>query len=119
MELSDATEALSALAHEGRLEVFRMLVQAGPNGLRAGEIAEALHVRPNTLSTNLAILARAGLVSGQRDGRAIIYRADFDAMRTLLAFLIADCCSGSPEICAPLSELMGLCVGEGADRHVE
>jgi ArsR family transcriptional regulator, arsenate/arsenite/antimonite-responsive transcriptional repressor len=105
MELTDATETLSALAHEGRLTVFRMLVQAGPDGLAAGEIARRLAVPPNTLSTNLAILTRAGLLRAQRTGRSVIYAAAFDEMSALMAFLLEDCCQGAPEICAPLRDI--------------
>jgi DNA-binding transcriptional ArsR family regulator len=103
MELKSATTSLSALAHEGRLSVFRLLVQAGPEGLAAGEIARRLNVLPNTLSANLNVLSHAGLARSQRDGRSIIYTADYAAMSQLLGFLMEDCCNGSPEICAPLT----------------
>ena len=105
MESSNAVSALSALAHPGRLEVFRRLVQAGPEGLAAGEIARATGSLPNTLSTNLNILAAAGLVAARREGRSIIYTAGYDRMRQLLGFLMEDCCGGRPEICAPLTEI--------------
>jgi DNA-binding transcriptional ArsR family regulator len=104
-----AVEALAALAHPGRLEVFRRLVQAGAGGLPAGDIARATGSRPNTLSTNLNILAGAGLVTSRRDGRSIIYAAGYDRMRELLAFLMEDCCGGKPEICGPLVELASRC----------
>jgi DNA-binding transcriptional ArsR family regulator len=103
MPPSDAIAALSALAHPGRLEVFRRLVRAGPQGLAAGEIARATGSLPNTLSSNLAILNAAGLTRSRREGRSIVYSADFGAMRGLLAYLIEDCCEGRPEICADLS----------------
>src|SRR4051794_15850767 len=103
METPGAVNALSALAHPGRLQVFRLLVQAGPQGMAAGEIARATASLANTLSTNLAILAGAGLVASRRDGRSIIYTAAYDQMRDLLAFLMEDCCGGKPEICAPLA----------------
>jgi DNA-binding transcriptional ArsR family regulator len=105
MQLPTAVEALSALAHGHRLTVFRLLVRAGANGLPAGEIAREVGVLPNTLSTHLTILGHAGLVISRREGRSIIYSADYDGMRGLLAFLIADCCAGRPEICAPLTNL--------------
>jgi DNA-binding transcriptional ArsR family regulator len=105
METKSSVAALSALAHEGRLEVFRLLVQAGDPGLPAGEIARATGVLPNTLSSNLNILAAAGLVTSQRDGRSIIYRAAYARMRDLLAFLVADCCAGNAAICAPLAAI--------------
>lgn len=103
MKSKQAISALSALAHDGRLAAFRLLVKAGPDGVPAGDIAERLKMPPSSLSTNLLLLSNAGLVSSRRDGRSIIYRADYGAMRGLLGFLIEDCCSGSSEICTPLS----------------
>jgi DNA-binding transcriptional ArsR family regulator len=102
MESLDAVAALSALAHEGRLAAFRLLVKAGPDGLPAGEIARRLHCLPNTLSANLNVLNHAGLVRPRRDGRSIIYTAAFEEMRDLLAFLVKDCCGGESMVCAPL-----------------
>jgi ArsR family transcriptional regulator, arsenate/arsenite/antimonite-responsive transcriptional repressor len=102
MESKRAVAALSALAHDGRLAVFRMLVQAGQDGMAAGEIARRLDVPPNTLSANLNILSHAGLIENRRDGRSIIYSARYEQMTQLLEFLMEDCCGGSPEICAPL-----------------
>ena len=102
MESEIAVEALSALAHGGRLGIFRLLVRAGPEGLAAGEIAEATGSLANTLSTNLGILARAGLVGSRREGRSVIYSARYDRMRDLLAFRMEDCCAGKPEILGPL-----------------
>ncbi|UIJ46116.1 metalloregulator ArsR/SmtB family transcription factor [Sphingomonas cannabina] len=107
MQLPVAVEALSALAHAHRLAVFRLLVRAGDEGLPAGEIAHEVGVVPSTLSSHLTILAHAGLVRSRRDGRSVIYSADLDGMRALLGFLLADCCGGRPEICAPLVELLG------------
>ena len=105
MDTPNAVSALSALAHAGRLQVFRLLVQAGPDGMAAGEIARATDSLANTLSSNLGILAGAGLVASRRDGRSIIYAAAYDRMRELLAFLMDDCCGGQPEICAPLAAI--------------
>ncbi|MFZ5670310.1 MAG: ArsR/SmtB family transcription factor [Pseudomonadota bacterium] len=105
MEQTDAVAALSALAHPGRLAVFRLLVKAGAEGLAAGRIAEAAGMLANTLSANLNILTQAGLARSRREGRSIIYTADYDAMRGLLAFLMEDCCQGEPAICAPLADL--------------
>ncbi|HEV2363305.1 MAG TPA: metalloregulator ArsR/SmtB family transcription factor [Caulobacteraceae bacterium] len=105
MEMTTATDALSALAHPGRLGVFRLLVRAGPKGLAAGDIARATGSLANTLSANLNILAAAGLVRSRREGRSIIYSAGYERMRALLAFLMEDCCAGSAEICAPLAEI--------------
>lgn len=109
MEMKSAVTSLAALAHEGRLAAFRLLVQAGGEGLAAGELARQLEMLPNTLSANLNILANAGLVVSQRDGRSIVYRAQYDAMRDLLGFLVEDCCGGSPEICAPLFKTVNDC----------
>src|ERR1700678_2696083 len=101
MKSKTAIDALSALAHEGRLNAFRMLVKAGPDGIAAGQIARKLDVPPNSLSANLNILSHAGLVESRREGRSIIYTARYDHMTKLLSYLLEDCCSGSPDICAP------------------
>lgn len=115
METKSAVSSLAALAHEGRLSVFRLLVQAGANGLAAGEIARRLEILPNTLSASLNVLSHAGLIASRREGRLIIYTANYDAMRTLLAFLMEDCCAGTPEICAPLVAIASQCCeAEGA-----
>jgi DNA-binding transcriptional ArsR family regulator len=106
MEINSAVSGLSALAHEGRLRVFRLLVQTGGGGLAAGQIARTLDMLPNTLSANLNLLSHAGLVRSRRDGRSIIYTAHYEAMRDLLAFLVEDCCAGSSEICAPLADVL-------------
>ena len=106
MELEAAAACLAALALPGRLRVFRMLVQAGILGLPAGEIARTLDVPPNSLSANLNVLANAGLVRSRRQGRSIIYTAEYDRMGELLSFLVEDCCGGSPEICSPLADLV-------------
>lgn len=98
MEITSAVRALSALAQETRLEAFRLLVQAGPDGMPAGRIAQALGVALPTLSFHLKELVNAGLVTSQSVSRFVIYRARFDEMRGLLAFLQEDCCGG---ICDP------------------
>ena len=103
MESNIAIKRLSALAQDGRLAVFRLLIKAGPAGVAAGEIARALEITPNTLSAQLTILANAGLVTGRRDGRSIIYAAGYDGMSELLVYLMEDCCQGRPEVCAPLA----------------
>ena len=102
-------DGLAALAHETRLDVFRLLVSAGPTGLFAGEIGDRLRVRQNTMSTNLAILSRAGLVRSVREGRSIRYFADFDGMRGLLGFLMQDCCGGKPDLCQPVLAAITCC----------
>lgn len=104
MEQTTAIAALSALAHPGRLDVFRLLVRAGAEGLAAGEIAREVGALPNTLSANLNILSAAGLVKSERRGRSIIYSAAYERMGQLLAFLMEDCCAGAPEICTPAVE---------------
>ena len=104
MEMKDALDALAALGQHTRLEAFRLLVKAGPEGLPAGTLAEKLGVVPNTLSTHLGILTRAGLAVSVREGRVIRYTARYDGMRDLLAYLMEDCCQGQPEICTPVLE---------------
>jgi DNA-binding transcriptional ArsR family regulator len=99
MSNSHALSALAALGQPTRLEILRLLMRREPAGLPAGTIAEAIGCPHNTLSTHLAILARAGLVRGTRDGRSIIYRADVEGMRALVDFLLTDCCDGHPELC--------------------
>ena len=110
MDKLNAIEALHALAQDTRLDVFRLLVKRGAEGMAAGDIATALDVRQNTMSANLAVLARAGIVRSEREGRVIRYFADFDGMRGLLAFLMEDCCGGKPELCKPvLDEIVCAC----------
>jgi len=103
MEQSHAIRQLSALAQDGRLSVFRLLVKAGQKGLCAGEIARKLKVAPNTLSAQFGLLSNAGLITSRREGRSVIYTVNFDAMGSLLVFLMEDCCEGHPEICAPVA----------------
>ena len=99
MEKTDAIAALAALAQDNRLDVFRLLVQAGPDGLPAGAIAEALGLAPNTLTFHFDRLRSAGLVTVRREGRSMIYAAQFEQMNALLGFLTENCCDGAP--CAP------------------
>lgn len=119
MEISSATDALSALAQESRLAAFRLLVRAGMDGLPAGEIARTLDVPHNTLSTHLAVLSHAGLVGSTRHGRSVVYRVDFEGTRALLAFLLEDCCQGAPELCSPAldSLLLGCCESTATGEH--
>ncbi len=109
MELDKAVQRLSALAQDGRLAVFRLLVKAGPGGMAAGDIARKLKTQPNTMSAQLLLLSNAGLIRARRDGRSIIYAVDFGAMSSLLVFLTEDCCGGRPEICAPLASIAAGC----------
>ena len=105
MESPRVVKRLSALAQDSRLAVFRLLVRAGRDGVAAGEIARQLRITPNTLSTHLGILTNADLVVSRRDGRSIIYAADYESMSELLLYLMEDCCQGRPEVCAPLAEV--------------
>ena len=100
MEKSDAVTALAALAQDNRLDVFRLLVQAGPEGLPAGHVAEALDLAPNTLTFHFDRLRAAGLVEVRREGRSMIYTAQFHAMNALLSFLTENCCQGTTDKCA-------------------
>lgn len=109
MKSKDAITGLSALAHEGRLDIFRLLVKAGPDGMAAGEIARKAGTAPNTLSAQLLLLSNAGLIRARRDGRSIIYAADFAAMGALLLYLTEDCCGGKAEVCAPLAKTVNSC----------
>lgn len=96
MEIKAAVQSLAALAQETRLAAYRLLVQAGPEGLAAGRIADALAVSPATLSFHLKELAHAGLIAGRNDSRYVIYHADYAAMNRLMAYLTEHCCQGAP-----------------------
>lgn len=109
MESGTAILALAALAQSTRLDVFRLLVKHEPEGLAAGDIARALAVPQNTMSSHLSILSRAGLVSAQRFSRSIVYRADLTHLQDVVLFVLRECCDGRPEICAPLIENLTPC----------
>lgn len=109
MDTNNAVEALSALAQPTRLEVFRLLVREGPEGLPAGEIARRLGVPHNTMSSHLGILSRAGLIAVARHSRSLVYRAELAGLRRLVTFLLRDCCNGKPELCAPLIDDLTAC----------
>jgi len=96
MEKSDAVAALAALAQDNRLDVFRLLVQAGPSGMAAGEVAEALGIAPNTLTFHFDRLREAGLIGVRREGRSLIYAAQYETMNGLLSFLKQNCCTDVP-----------------------
>lgn len=104
MEISNAVTALAALAQETRLSVYRLLVQAGPEGVPAGAIGEHLEVAPATLSFHLKELARAGLVSSRQAGRFVYYSADYEQMAALMTFLTRNCCQGMPRECLSVME---------------
>ena len=102
MDIEAATAALSALSQPTRLETFRLLVRHEPAGLPAGEIARQLGTPQNTMSAHLAVLSRAGLAVSERHSRQVIYRADLTGLKSLMLYLVKDCCGGSVELCAPL-----------------
>ncbi|HEX5091649.1 MAG TPA: metalloregulator ArsR/SmtB family transcription factor [Burkholderiales bacterium] len=107
METKQAVQALSALAQDTRLGIYRLLVQAGPEGMAAGSIGEKLDLAPATLSFHLAGLTRAGLAQSRQDGRFVIYTASFENMNALVAFLTENCCGGAacgPAACAPMTQ---------------
>lgn len=99
MSAPHALTVLAGLGQSTRLEIFRLLMRSEPGGLAAGSIAETLDIPHNTLSSHLGILARSGLVKGVRNGRSIIYRANVDALKSLIGYLVNDCCEGHPELC--------------------
>ena len=103
MDINTALDGFEALSQETRLSTLRLLVRAGPEGLPAGEIAEALDCRQNTMSAHLKILYNATLVDSRRDGRNILYSANYATVRELILFLMEDCCAGSAEICRPIA----------------
>ena len=100
MKKHDVVAALAALAQDNRLDVFRLLVEAGAEGLAAGSVANALNLAPNTLTFHFDRLRDAGLVTVRRAGRSMIYTARFDTMNALLAYLTDNCCQGAREACA-------------------
>jgi ArsR family transcriptional regulator len=116
MDSDAAIQALAALAQGTRLDVFRLLVKHEPEGLPAGEIARQIAVPHNTMSAHLAALTRAGLIEGERQSRSIIYRANLDAIRRLVTFLLEDCCGGRPEACGSLVNDLACCAPEGAEH---
>jgi ArsR family transcriptional regulator, arsenate/arsenite/antimonite-responsive transcriptional repressor len=120
MESEETILALAALAQPTRLDVFRLLVKHEPEGLAAGDIAKVLAVPQNTMSSHLAILSRAGLVSAKRFSRSIVYRADLTRFQAVVLFMLKDCCDGRPEICAPLIESLTPCCSPAKKKvHVQ
>jgi len=102
MKTQNAVVALAALAQDNRLDIFRLLVQAGPDGMAAGQVSDKLGLAPNTLTFHFDRLRVAGLVTVRRDGRSMIYAARYETMNGLLAFLTENCCQGVPASCAPM-----------------
>src|SRR5579863_619044 len=117
MDKENAILTLAALAQGTRLDVFRLLVKHEPKGLPAGDIARSLAVPHNTLSSHLSILSHARLVSGERQSRSIIYRANLDRFRDLTLYLVKNCCQGSPELCAPLVADLAPALTKGRKRE--
>ena len=118
MDNNEVIDALSALAQSTRLDTFRLLVNREPDGVPAGELARLIDVPQNTMSTHLAVLARSGLVFGERRSRSILYRADLARFRDVALYLLMDCCGGRPEVCAPLIADLTPCRPlEGASRR--
>lgn len=113
----EAITALGALAQATRLDTFRLLVEREPDGVPAGELARLMAVPQNTMSAHLAVLARAGLVAGERQSRSIIYRADLSRFRDVALFLLKDCCGGRPDICEPLIADLTPCRSRKARAH--
>jgi DNA-binding transcriptional ArsR family regulator len=109
MDISTALDAFDAISQRTRLETLQLLVRSGANGMPAGDIARALNVPHNTMSAHLAVLYAAGLASSEREGRVIRYRARYDTLRDLIAFLMRDCCQGAPEIVGELPALISSC----------
>jgi len=102
MKKHDALAALAALAQDNRLDMFRLLVEAGPEGVPAGKVSDRLGLAPNTLTFHFDRLRDAGLVTVRREGRSMIYAAQFGTMNALLAYLTENCCQGAAETCAPV-----------------
>ncbi|MGO7037422.1 ArsR/SmtB family transcription factor [Rhizobium acaciae] len=109
MDQRQALIAFGALSQETRLHIVRMLVVSGPYGMAAGAIAEKAEVSPSNISFHLKELERSGLIAQQRESRSIIYTANYEALGGLVRFLMEDCCSGHPEICAPAAEVAACC----------
>ena len=117
MEIKGAVGALAALAQETRLSIFRILVEAGAEGVAAGRLSESLGVAAPTLSFHLKELAHAGLVTARQEGRFIYYAADFERMAALMTYLTHNCCRGMPEECLSVMETaLGSCCAPQAKR---
>ena len=116
MDENQTIAALAALAQPTRLQTFRLLVEKEPDGVPAGELARLIGVPQNTMSAHLSILSNAGLVTGERQSRSIIYRVDLKRFRELMLYLLQDCCGANASLCAPLiADLTPCCApAEGA-----
>ena len=117
MDEPEIVAALSALAHQYRLRIFRLLVRRGPSGVPAGEIAEEVGISPTSMSFHLKELDRAGLIHAERDGRFIRYAVRVGGMRQLLTYLTDDCCNGQPELCgSPVRKARAVCTPRGVSK---
>ena len=117
MDETGVIAALAALAQPTRLNTFRLLVAREPDGVPAGELARLVEVPQNTMSAHLAVLARAGLIVGERQSRSIIYRARLDRFREVALFLLKDCCGGRPDLCAPIIADLKPCGAPKENAH--
>jgi DNA-binding transcriptional ArsR family regulator len=118
MDNHEAIGAMAALAQPTRLDTFRLLVAREPQGVPAGELARLAEVPQNTMSAHLAVLARAGLIVGERHSRSIVYRANLERFRDVALFLLKDCCGGRPDLCEPLiADLAPRCSLDGAAKR--
>jgi DNA-binding transcriptional ArsR family regulator len=118
METNDAVRALSALAQETRLSVFRLLVEAGPDGMPAGDIGQRLGVPPATLSFHFKELSHAALITSRQQGRFVYYAVNFERMAALMTFLTQNCCKGMPEECLTVVETaLGRCCGSSSTKR--
>ena len=117
MEKTDIIAALAALAQDNRLDVFRLLVKAGPSGLAAGQVAKALGIPPNTLTFHFDRLRQAGLIAVRRESRSMIYTAQFDTMNGLVGFLTENCCQGVADECGPSCAAPAASSKTGAKKH--
>ena len=118
MNQRQALDAFAALSQETRLQIVRLLVRAGPSGVAAGDIAQAVGASSSNASFHLGHLERAGLIRSRREARSIIYSADLAGLTGLVRFLLEDCCRGSPELCAPvLDSIAHACTCPGETAH--
>jgi len=118
MDTKSALDCLAALGQETRLETFRLLTREAPDGLHAGEIARRLGVVQNTMSAHLTVLVHAGLITADRQGRHIAYRADHEAIAALLRFLMEDCCQGTAELCGKLVQAISCSPGREGEENL-
>jgi len=109
LDETKALDAFGALSQETRLQIVRLLVKAGPQGMAAGAVGAALEASSSKLSFHLSHLERAGLIQSRREARSIIYSAAYPALSELIAFLMRDCCQGRPEVCAPAVAALSIC----------